>query len=429
MSDENKEDLINSNEVTIKTLEQNTSPEPSLVEVVEIIDNPTNDDQINDIPNMDYQSIKNDKKNHKEKSNKIGFKVIALCLVVAILASSVSSYMTVYFINNMNKTVIYEGTQPPVDDSNIIQTSTTNVVNQVADSVVEIQTEQVTNSIWASQYVTQGAGSGVIISSDGYIVTNNHVIDQASTINVILNDGTQLEAELIATDPVTDIAIIKVNAKNLKCAILGDSDNLVVGSEVIAIGNPLGELGGSVTDGIISALDREIVLGGKTMSLLQTNAAINPGNSGGGLFNSNGELVGIVVAKQAGSDIEGLGFVIPINLVKEVSKQLIENGYVAGRPSLGVRIYDIQTQEEAMQLGLNQLGVYVVEVIENSAAQAAGIMAGDLFVSIDDIIVESFESMSTTLSSYKVGDTINITLNRDGKLVNVQVVLQETTNQ
>ena len=227
------------------------------------------------------------------------------------------------------------------------------------NSVVEIRTESVTNSLFLRQFVTEGAGSGVIISEDGYIVTNNHVIQDARAITVALHDGTTYEAQLIATDSKMDIGVIKIEASGLTPAILGDSDSLSVGEPVVAVGNPLGQLGGTVTDGIVSALDREIILNNERRNLLQTNAAINPGNSGGGLFNADGELVGIVVAKSSGEDVEGLGFAIPINDAKPIIEDLIAQGYVGGRVSLGVTALDLTSPQLAAQYGYKTPGVYI----------------------------------------------------------------------
>ena len=194
------------------------------------------------------------------------------------------------------------------------------------DTVVEVRTETAQYSSFYGQYVTEGAGSGVIVSStdDGtYIITCAHVIEGSSKVTVTLTDGTEYEAVQTAYDTITDIGIIKINVSNLKTALIGDSDDIVVAEEVIAIGNPLGELGGSVTNGIISALEREIQIDGLNYKLIQTSAEISPGNSGGGLFNIKGELIGIVNAKSVGEDVEGLGFAIPINDAVNIARDLI----------------------------------------------------------------------------------------------------------
>ncbi|WP_279123059.1 S1C family serine protease [Holdemania filiformis] len=293
------------------------------------------------------------------------------------------------------------------------------------NSVVEIRTESVTNSLFLRQFVTEGAGSGVIISEDGYIVTNNHVIQDARAITVALHDGTTYEAQLIATDSKMDIGVIKIEASGLTPAILGDSDSLSVGEPVVAVGNPLGQLGGTVTDGIVSALDREIILNNERRNLLQTNAAINPGNSGGGLFNADGELIGIVVAKSSGEDVEGLGFAIPINDAKPIIEDLIAQGYVGGRVSLGVTALDLTSPQLAAQYGYKTPGVYVQSVVENSSAAAGGLQPGDCFVSINGTAIEAISDVTTILNDSSVGDQLEVTVKRDGKIVELIITLQE----
>ena len=293
------------------------------------------------------------------------------------------------------------------------------------NSVVEIRTESVSNSLFLRQFVTEGAGSGVIIYEDGYIVTNNHVIEDARSILVALHDGTTYEAQLVASDSKMDIGVIKIEASGLTPAILGDSDSLSVGEPVVAVGNPLGQLGGTVTNGIVSALDREIILNNEHRNLLQTNAAINPGNSGGGLFNADGELIGIVVAKSSGEDVEGLGFAIPINDAKPIIEDLIAQGYVGGRVSLGITALDLTTPQLAAQYGFKTPGVYVQSVIENSSAANGGLQPGDCFVSIDDTAIEAISDITSILNESSVGDQLMITVKRDGKIVELTLTLQE----
>ena len=299
------------------------------------------------------------------------------------------------------------------------------VAARTQNSVVEIRTESVTNSLFLRQFVTEGAGSGVIISEDGYIVSNNHVIQDARSITVALHDGTTYQAQLVATDSKMDIGVIKIDASGLTPAILGDSDSLSVGEPVVAVGNPLGQLGGTVTNGIVSALDREIILNNERRNLLQTNAAINPGNSGGGLFNANGELVGIVVAKSSGEDVEGLGFAIPVNDAKPIIEDLISQGYVGGRVSLGITALDLTTAQLAAQYGYKTPGVYVQSVVENSSAANGGLQPGDCFVSINDTAIEAISDVTTILNNSSVGDQLEITVKRDGRIVELTVTLQE----
>lgn len=296
----------------------------------------------------------------------------------------------------------------------------TAVAEKTKPTVVEITTEMVSNSTFFQQFVQSGAGSGVIISADGYIITNNHVIDGATKITVRLTTGTEYAATLVGTDAQSDIAILKVDATNLPFATIGDSSALLVGEEVLAIGNPLGELGGSVSNGIISALDREITVGGQKMRLLQTNAAINPGNSGGGLFNMRGELIAIVNAKSSGESIEGLGFAIPINYAHEVAKELLKNGYVTGRPAMGISYIAIDDYMDVMRYGVPSYGIYVYDGGETALEN------GDRIVRIGDYEVQNEETLKSAIQNYKVGDTINVTVVRGGQYTDLSVTLIES---
>jgi len=258
------------------------------------------------------------KSSKKPKSGRMEFAtaLVVLCLIVSAASGFGGAYLANYLWGN-----------PVSPATTVTEPSQALTIVEIAaltsESVVEIYTETVVNIGRFGSYIAEGAGSGVIISSDGYIVTNNHVIEGASKITVRLKNGVEHEAALIGRDSKTDLAVLKIQESGLQSAVFGDSDKLVVGELVVAIGNPLGKLGGTVTDGIISALSRNISVEGQMMNLLQTSAAVNPGNSGGGLFNRYGELIGIVNAKSSGSDIEGLGFAIPINVVKSAIEDIV----------------------------------------------------------------------------------------------------------
>lgn len=325
--------------------------------------------------------------------------------------------------SNSNSSATISQTSVKKDGSTL---SVAEVATTAADSVVEISTETVSNDMFMRQYVTEGAGSGVVISADGYIATNNHVIEGASKITVRLTDGKEYEAKLIGTDAQTDVAVVKIEGATLQPATLGDSSQLAVGDTAIAIGNPLGELGGTVTNGIISALDREIVLENQTMTLLQTNAAINPGNSGGGLFNDKAELIGLVVAKSSGSNIEGLGFAIPVNVVKDVVDSIINVGYVQGRPVLGVSIVNINSAQLAYQYGVSQLGIYVAQLTDGTKAEESGLKVGDCIIAVDDTQISGTADLTKILQSHKVGDKIKVIVSRDGKMLTLDVELSES---
>ena len=311
--------------------------------------------------------------------------------------------------------------------------TTEQVADLVSPSVVVITTEQVVYSQWSwygQNQVESGAGSGVIISSDGYILTCAHVVDGASTITVTIGDK-DYTATLVDEDTTSDIAVIKIDADGLTPATVGNSDSLKVGQSVMAVGNPLGELGGTVTGGMISALNRSVTIQGSssvnTMSLIQMDASVSPGNSGGGLFNMNGELVGIVNAKSSSSDAEGLGFAIPINDAIKVAQELLENGYVTGRPYLGITYLAVTDAQTASQLGVNAYGVYVVEVVKGGPAEKAGLQAGDRIVSVDGTEIASKDDLGTLMQKHAAGDTLSITIARDGQMQTVNVTLGEKT--
>lgn len=312
---------------------------------------------------------------------------------------------------------IYSNTGAGKSLTDLFSTSSTSTVADVAakaaQSVVEIVTETVSTDVFMQQYISEGAGSGVILTSDGYIVTNNHVIQSSSKIHVTLKDGTVHEARLVGTDSETDIAVVKIDAGVLVPAIYGDSSTLVVGETAIAIGNPLGQLGGTVTDGIISALDREITIDNETMTLLQTNAAINPGNSGGGLFNSKGELIGIVNAKSSGSGIEGLGFAIPVNTAKPVIDDIIAYGYARGRIDTGLSFVDVTSPQSAWMYRVSYLGVYISKVAENSNAFKSGLRSGDLILAVDNKAITSTSDIKKALKDKSVGNSITLTVFRN----------------
>lgn len=322
--------------------------------------------------------------------------------------------------------------------SSYIPSSLADVVSQTADSVVEITQYQTNTSIYSNyNYTSEGTGSGVIISSDGYILTNNHVIDGATKISVRLRNGDEYEASLVGKDSKTDIAIIKIEAEDLTVAKIGNSANALVGDFVLAIGNPLGKLGGTVTYGYISALEREISVEGSVMNLMQFDAAVNPGNSGGGLFNTNGELIGIVSAKSTGYDVEGLGFAIPINDVSQVINDILTHGYATNRPFLGVSLKDSTYSTNngyysglfGMMGGQIQYGATVVSIVEDSAAEKAGIEVGDIIVSIDGNVVSTASEAVSEIANYNVDDKIEIGLIRNNRTKTVTVTLEEYKGQ
>lgn len=368
----------------------------------------------------------------KKRSNGKIYTTVAIIGVCSVLLSGVAGYAGTRIANETSKdntssqvytqTPATSNTTPNTSNAGIEVMDVSGIVAMLRPSVIEITTESVSsgNSIFG-QYTQQGAGSGVILSEDGYIVTNNHVIEGANSIKVKTFDGQEYDAQLCGTDPQTDIAVIKVDASGLSPATIGNSDDIQVGETSIAIGNPLGSLGGTVTTGIISAVGREITIEDETMTLLQTDAAINPGNSGGGLFNVKGELIGIVNAKQSNTGIEGLGFAIPISDVTNVIDDLVSEGKVTSRPVLGVSLQDI-TDSLFSSSDLTP-GVYIVQIVPDGTADRAGLKYGDRIVSFDGQEVSSAREVKSILRHHAIGDEIEVVYERNGRQESANLVL------
>lgn len=374
--------------------------------------------------NNNKEDIKEEINQEKKKDNKSSTFKKALSVLLIICLSFVSGYVGGTLGKKETK-VVYE--KVPLSSNNVKSKddlTIQEVVDKVKNSVVMINSETVVTGFLGQSMKSESAGSGVIIDKEGYIVTNNHVIDRSNDIYVTLLNGEKLEAELIGTDAKTDLAVIKVDAGNYDVAEFGDSDNILVGDTAIAIGNPLGVFGGTVTSGIISALNRDLVIENQAMNLLQTNAEISPGNSGGGLFNSKAELIGIVNAKTIGNNADGIGFAIPINDVKDIVNQLITNGYVSNRATLGIYTSEVGYNNQGYTPGL-----YVSDVIEGSGAYKAGMKQGDRIISINDIEINSYPELSKELKNYSPNETVKIVVIRDGKQIDLKVTLTEAIIQ
>ena len=298
----------------------------------------------------------------------------------------------------------------------------------VSPSIVGISNMSYSPNSFLNINTLQSTGSGIIISESGYIVTNNHVISNANKLKVTLSTGDELDATLIGTDPETDMAVIKVDPAGveLKAAVVGNSSTLQVGDEVLAIGNPLGlTLAGSVTHGIVSAVNRKLTVDGTTYNLIQTDAAINSGNSGGALVNNRGEVIGINSVKISSDGVEGLGFAIPIDDVKEIIEDLVKDGYVHGRPAIGVSIVEISPQiAYYYNLPVNY-GLFVNDVIEGGSADIAGIETGDIIIAFNGEKVTSSAEFIAKRNTFKAGDTITLTINREGNEKTLSLKLQE----
>lgn len=373
----------------------------------------TNNNQVND----DLETKSKDKPKFYHKHQKAISMV--LFFIIAMLGGFIGNALATHF--QFSKQPVFYQSVNTNNNSSKDSNSITEISKKAIQSVVEIQTEAISTNSFFPQAITSGAGSGVILSKDGYIVTNHHVINGADKIRVITHDHKSYDAKLIGYDASTDLAVVKIEAKDLIPAILGSSKNLEVGNTAIAIGNPLGELGGTVTSGIISATDREITIDNQQMQLLQTNAAINPGNSGGGLFNERGELIGIVNAKSSGENIEGLGFAIPIDHAKPIIESLISNGYVKNRASLGVMLSVANNP-----MNPNTSAVFIVNVEKGSAADKAGLKVGDQILKIENKKVTDVSDIKTVINNHKSGDTVSLKILRENDTKDIKVKLGET---
>lgn len=366
-----------------------------------------------------------------KRKSRISILTILISAVLSIILGFTSAFIAVKIGTKSNSGVTI--VQPNNSSNNKISsiTNVSDIASKCGPCVVEIETEIVSSgNSFFGQYVATGAGSGVIISADGYIVTNNHVIENASSILVRTTDGTEYAATLLGTDPQTDIAVLHIDANNLPYAEFGNSDSLEVGDAVVAIGNPLGELGGTVTTGIISALERQITVGNEIMTLLQTDAAINPGNSGGGLFDSNGYLVGIVNAKESSTGIEGLGFAIPVNGITDIIDELITSGTVTTRPALNVSLYDYNASSSYYYNRSNyESGCYIVQILPNGAADVAGLQQNDRIISFDGKNISSSAEVKSILRKHSIGDSVEMTVDREGEQITVEIVLQASRTE
>ena len=357
--------------------------------------------------------------------------VIACLLVAAMLAGFCGSAIGNAVFSSGSGTTVYEGKRPStVVNTSEVDTSKKMTAAEVyaanVNSTVGITT-QVTTNFWG--YTTQSAasGSGFILTADGYLLTNYHVIESASSIKATLYNGKSYDATLIGYDESNDIAVLKIDAEGLTPVTLGDSDNLNVGDDVIAIGNPLGELTFSLTSGSVSALNREVTLSSNvTMNLIQTDCAINSGNSGGALFNLYGEVVGITNAKYSGSSgsgasIDNIGFAIPINSVRSIVDSIIEKGYVT-KPYIGVMVSDVG--EESTKYGLPE-GAAVVSVTEGGPAEKAGIKANDIITEVNGKAISGKSDLSTVISEHAAGDKLTLSIYRQGETLSVTVEIGE----
>lgn len=369
-------------------------------------------------------------------------KVIALVLACTIAGGGAGvggAYLYNRIAGPQNSTTIYEEDRPQVRtvvNTNNGQPMTPEQLYAANLASCVGITVNTTVNIFGQTSTSAASGSGFVLSQDGYIATNYHVIEGAAkdpsvTIQVSFANGDKYDAKLVGGEKDNDVAVLKIEASGLTPVTLGDSSKLVVGESVYAIGNPLGELTYSLTDGLVSALDRLITTGENgdttTLNVLQTNCAINPGNSGGPLFDSYGNVIGITTAKytqsSSGVNAEGLGFALPINDVKDILADLIAHGYVTGKPYMGIQVSNVSS--EAQRYGISA-GAAVSYVAEGSCAQKAGLQVNDIIIAIDDTAIDSSSALTAALSTgYKAGDTAALTVIRNQQELKLTITFDE----
>lgn len=402
------------------------------------MDNDFEDKEVKEVKEVSWEQVSNELGGHEmaeikfrknRKPRRIGgfFKGIAFVLIAALSGGATSYYVVNQKTENIytpNDQTSIQNLGQPVKTAEIPTSAVGRVAQGVGPAVVGI-TNQVEGA--RKQLITQGMGSGIIFDSRGYIVTNNHVVEGGNKFTVKLSSGKELPAKLVGTDSRTDLAVIKVDVQNLPVAKFGDSSKVKVGDLAVAIGNPLGdEFAGSVTAGIISALNRKINIDDAVYHVLQTDAAINPGNSGGALCNAAGEVIGINSLKLANSvsqegNVEGMGFAIAINEAKGIIKSLMENGKVV-RPWLGISSKPLE--EGTLPNGVS--GVYVYEVIPGTGAAAAGVKPTDVITELDKVKINTVDDIHEILDKHKVGDAVPCKVWRNGKTVELNIILSES---
>lgn len=389
--------------------------------------------------------IKPPKKIKEKKHSGIG-KFIAACLICAILGglgggAIVAAQLPKSAATDYSGLNVTTPNQTTTQTANPVASGETLTGAQIYSlgcaQAVGITTDITYTNYFGMQSKSAVSGSGFIVTSDGYIVTNYHVIADAYTgnykVSVMLYNGDKYDAKIVGVEEASDIAVLKIAATGLSAAKLGSSDDLQVGETVYAIGNPLGELSFSMTSGMVSALDRDITTqdsttgGTVTNNMFQIDAAVNEGNSGGPVYNNKGEVVGIVTAKYSDTGVEGLGFAIPIKDVTDTVDQLIKNGYVSGKANFGITV---TTVDSAVAQYYNMVeGAYVYSVTSGSCSDKAGLKVGDIITEIDGTAVKTSSELTNEKKNYKAGDTVTLKVYRQGEYIDIKVTLDEATKE
>ena len=399
-------------------------------------------DKVENVRDVDYTEVPNTAaksdpwEEKKPKKNRLGLKIAALALACALIGGAAGAGITHHaFASARGSTQIEvsdrqvaEVRQVKVDGKQ--QLTMPEVYAANVNSVVSINVSTTTN-VFGRTTESAASGSGFFITKDGYILTNYHVIEGASTVKVTAYDGTTYDAAVIGGDEDYDIAVIKVEGTNFQPVVIGKSGSVQIGETVAAVGNPLGELTFSMSQGIVSCVNRAINVDGKPFNMIQVDASINPGNSGGPLMNLYGEVVGIVSAKYSSysdTTVEGLGFAIPIGDVQAIITDIMENGQITNKPSFGITA-GTMTQQMAAQYQIDQTsGAFVYSVNKGGAGEKAGLKMGDVITKVDSADIASMEDLTAAKKGHKAGDTVTVTYYRDGQTQTTELTFDAKTD-
>ena len=376
----------------------------------------------------------------REKKSHVGLRVCALALVFALLGGALGAGGVMWYESSRgqtgtaskNETAMLQG----IRENSVLNTVTVDSGKEMTaaevyaanvNSTVGITTS-ITTNYWGFPTTSAAAGSGFILTEDGYILTNYHVVENSNSITVAMYNGDPYDAALIGYDESNDVAVLKIDAQGLSPVVLGDSDNLNVGDSVVAIGNPLGELTFSMSQGIVSCCDRAINVDGTPFNMIQVDASINPGNSGGPLMNLYGEVVGIVSAKYSSysdTTVEGIGFAIPISDVQTIITDIMENGQVTDKAYMAIKAGSM-TEQMAAQYNIDVTkGVFVYAVEKGGAGEKAGLQLGDVITKLNDTDITSMSDLSMAKKSYKAGDTVTLTVWRGGQEITLSLTFDQ----
>lgn len=363
------------------------------------------------------------------------YKKISVYLIIAVMGAIIGGSVvgcSGQAKPGKNASPLQNALQPPTAQAQVSEARNTPIVRAaqaVGPAVVGITNKAYARDFFNRKVLVEGSGSGVIFDANGYIATNYHVVQNSQELAVSLADGRTFNGQVLGVDPATDLAVVKIDATNLPVAVLGDSDNLMVGEPAIAIGNPLGmEFKGSVTAGVISALNRSIEIGERKFKLIQTDAAINPGNSGGALVNADGVVIGINSAKISVAGVEGIGFAIPINAARPILQSIIDKGRVI-RAYLGVAVLDKNTAARyGYDLNLDH-GVYVARLTQGGPAAKAGIREGDIILKVGNDETNSVADLRATMDSHPVGSKVDVVIIRNGNTQTIKILLEEMPSE